>query len=170
MRYKHFIIVITLFALSACEHFPPLKKEPVVEDPSVVVFEEPEPVEVRSNDEIMSNENVIVYPVEGNLSKKRQEFPEYRGVMENTTRGGYTVFDSSVTVFAVEGTTHRPQYLPRYSVPQYAEQYVARSRSYTQTSGPLVPMAGETFAQPVPIAPKMTEAGRRSAPVLTAYE
>jgi hypothetical protein len=174
MDYKHLFILFCLLTLSACEHFPALQnqhqKGAVSDDPSVIVFEEQEPVVVRGNDEIMSNENVIVYPVEGDLSSKHQTFPEYRGVLDNTTRGGYTVFDSSVTVFAVEGRTGRPQYLPNYSVPKYAEQYRPTQTMPTYANnGPLMPMAGQP--QRVPSAPlAITPTGRRSAPVLTTYE
>ncbi len=169
MRYKHFIIMITLFTLGACEHFPAYREKPQIVEPAVVVFEDLKPIKIRARDEIMSNENVIVYPVDGDLSKKRQTFPEYRGVLENTTRGGYTVFDSSVTVFAVEGRTGRPQYLPNYSVPQYSEQYRTTQPIAYADNGPLIPMRGQQQRVPsVPLA--ITPAGRRSSPVLTAYE
>lgn len=96
--------------------------------------------------EALANENVIVYPVDEPLDVQKREFPEYRGVMENTTAGGYTVFDPSVTVFAVEGdAVVRPTYLPEYSVPKYAEQYQNRQiePAYSTASTrayPLIPM------------------------------
>lgn len=170
MYYKQIFTIVSLIVLGGCQHFSLGQAKTVVDDPSVVIFEEPKPAVVRSNAEIMSGENVIVYPVDGDLSLERKTFPEYRGVMENTTRGGYTVFDSSVTVFSVEGRTDRPEYLPHYSVPKYAEQYRAQPvATRYNDNGPLMPITGQ--AQQKTSAPlAITPTGRRSAPVLTAYE
>lgn len=45
-----------------------------------------------------------------------------QGVLENTTTGGYTVFDESVTVYPLPGET-APGFLPAYAVPPLKEQY-----------------------------------------------
>lgn len=90
---------------------------------------------------IMSNENVIVYPVDGDTNSNRREFPEYRSIIENTTAGGYTVFDQSVTVYPVEGgAVPRPSYLPEYSVPKYVQPKLNS-----------VPLRGRDSLMPVPL-------------------
>lgn len=146
-RFVSFTIIALPFAmLAACA--PTQQKTPVIvmgDAPSTPPF-------VMDSEKMaaaFSNENVIVYPVDGDIADNRREFPEYRGVMENTTAGGYTVFDPSVAVFAVEGEPSvRPSYLPEYSVPQYAEQYRAMStpidnqpEAYSDQGGPLMPIA-----------------------------
>jgi|GEM_PF-2784742 len=142
---------------------------------------------------LMTNENVIVFPVEGEIDMARKTFPEYRSVIENTTAGGYTVFDPSVTVFAVDdaGIGVRPDYLPQYSVPRYAEQFHGRkpvqaplyageplplTANYPVSSYPSIPVkpayvspeiisiAPAIQAEPLPRPPRMTEAGRISVP------
>ena len=120
--------------------------------------------------DLMSNENVIVYPLEGDLDQRRQTFPE------NTTAGGYTVFDSSVQVFAVDGPEQKPDYLPEYAVPLYesGEYTTLRRPSPSLTAYKMEPNMKPTDITKAPLAPvkrspKRTP-GRRSAPVLTAYE
>jgi len=118
---------------------------------------------------IMSNENVIVYPVDGNIDVQRMEFPEYRGTMENTTASGYTVFDPSVTVYAVEGdVVQRPSYLPEYSVPKYAQprmQNIAIKGNGSLMPAPLTQSYGDgIIAEPLPRAPRLTRAGTLSNP------
>ena len=118
-----------------------------------------------------SNENVIVYPIDGDLKDYPRTFPEYRGVLDNTTAGGYTVFDPSVMVYAVEGDAQmRPSYLPDYAVPKYAEQYrVAQSpapMAYQGMAEPLTPMGIVPLATPAPIlrTDRYSRAGRISRP------
>lgn len=201
---KYFIhlslLMGSVLALGACEYLKPRLED----QRPVVMMEEPAPVQRfdMSKSEIaaaLSNENVIVYAVDEAVNENKREFPEYRGVIENTTAGGYTVFDPSVTVYAVEGATNmRPSYLPRYSVPQYAEQYapaiVEPMYMKQQRNQPLTPMAGVSLQTPTPIvtrsprpwlenqrdvnvgtprAPQQQvqaqSAARRSPPVLTGY-
>ena len=166
MFFKYAFVLFCALSLQACQHLKPHQpaEEPVV----VEVIEQPQPVKM-DNAQIMSNQNVIVYPVTGDMSNTREGFPEYRGIVENTTMGGYTVFDSSVTVFAVEGTTHRPEYLPRYAVPQHVEQHYKMPESYGGTTSVLTPLSGSNLKQNYePLS--ITNAGRRSKPILTAYE
>jgi hypothetical protein len=130
---------------------------------------------------IMSNENVIVFPIDGTVDARRTEFPEYRGVMENTTAGGYTVFDPSVTVYAVEGgSVQRPSYLPEYSVPKYVQARPTAPQPMIQGNGQLMPVAltqsrdDEIVAEPLdgmtskpsPRAPRLTRAGQVSEPMM----
>lgn len=170
MKLKYFIMIFCLLALNACEILQPYKQK---QEKPVIIFNDPKPVKIVKpidNAALMSNQNVIVYPVSGSIDQKRRKFPEYRGVMDNTTAGGYTVFDSSVTVFAVEGSSQRPSYLPKYSVPQYAEQYYeTASRSTYAQQGSLTPMDLTPRAPVVQKRSPLTRTGERSKPLLTSY-
>jgi len=124
----------------------------------------------------VSNGNVIVYSLDDDLKNPRQ-FPEYRGVVDNTTSGGYTAFDPSVMVFALDGMSAQPQYLPNYSVPQYAQQ------KQLMPMNAMVPVPAEPQAvlaqqyqydkMPTPMISgsikEKTQVGQRSGPVLTGY-
>lgn len=119
----------------------------------------------------MSNENVIVYPLEGKINPARQSFPEYRGVLDNTTSGGYTAFDPSVTIFAIEGQGMRPDYMPQYAAPSYVQP----KRQAAITQAPLLPLnvvesSGLSPQMNIPRAPSKTPVGERSGPVLTSYD
>lgn len=104
--------------------------------------------------EALANENVIVYPVDEPIDANKREFPEYRGVMDNTTAGGYTVFDPSVTVYAVEGGgASRPDYLPEYSVPKYAEQYKQQYSQYNNATQSPMPVQNVTSLRAQPLMP-----------------
>ena len=169
------LMLVMLMTLSACAY---QKKQPynptiIVNDP--VVFEtsakQAPPIDMATQ---MSNESVIVFPVTGAIDQGRTKFPENRGVLNNTTEGGYTVFDPSVTVFAVGGQGARPAYLPPYSVPQYAEQYNAPSDMDTNGVAPMP--RGPSMQSVLPelptravVMPK-SNVNRRSPPILTAYE
>lgn len=166
MRLNYVPLCFLLILLSACA-------QQQAQKPVIVMDDIPEPARDYTMDngamaEAFSNENVIVYPVEGDVDANRREFPEYRSVLENTTAGGYTVFDPSVTVYAVEGSSmNRPSYLPEYSVPKYAEQYkstsaYAMTQQVSTSSEPLMPMQITPLRTPQPLY--IDEAGRKSRP------
>lgn len=204
MTFKNIVFCLcAVTALSACETMNKPQKQTTSAPEIVELPQNPTksrydlPPGMITNDmetaSLMSNPNVIVFPVDGDISHERRTFPEYRGVIENTTAGGYTVMDPSVTVFAVDDVGTRPEYLPEYSVPRYAEQlYPQQMAAYTPqpmlpaqtvtaapvplSMEPVVMEPMETFPQPVSIAPgiqaeplprppRMTEAGRVSMPV-----
>ena len=186
MKLRIFCLSAAVMMIGACEHMDHMVQswqgtEPVqVSAPAVVVTPLAHPKDNSHMDtpELMSNNNVIVYPITGDITDQKQTFAQYRGVVENTTAGGYTVFDPSVTVYAVEGQGMKPAYLPDYSVPQYAQQYAPAPMPNAPIAIPMmVPspptMPGETFAQtpstPVPLIGAKTLAGQRSGPVLTGY-
>lgn len=173
---RFFGILMALGSLAACQHTANQPKEPII-------IIDPLPPQVQTYEmgkvemaEALSNENVIVYSVDGDLDENRREFPEYRSVLENTTAGGYTVFDPSVTVYAVEGGgMKRPSYLPHYSVPQYAEQYRSSAPAiqlpmYQGRAQPLTPMGVVPLKTPVPLlgTSQRTRAGAISRPWLAS--
>lgn len=200
MTFRYLALgLCALSVLSACEAFnPPHRQQaPEVVDlpqrPTQSRYELPPGMITPNMDtaSLMTKPSVIVFPVDGPIDPDRRSFPEYRGVVENTTAGGYTVFDPSVTVFAVEGPGQRPDYLPEYAVPRYAEQFYPVVAYPETANNPLMPMDS---AGPVPIAPgikaeplpkprlpRMTgtpqtdnrlpqaQQQRRSRPVLTGY-
>lgn len=74
--------------------------------------------------ELLTDGSVIVYPVNGEIDRQKYHFPEYRGVLRNTTASGYTVFDQSVTVYAVDGVgAQPPSYMAEYAVPKYVHEF-----------------------------------------------
>jgi hypothetical protein len=136
-----------------------------------------------------SNENVIVYPVNGNpYDAQPRTFPEYRSVLDNTI-GGYTVFDPSVTVFGLNGEGVMPDYMPAYSVPTYTQpsnqgqlmplpeprqvpsvNYVSPYNNGQMGLSPRVPSGPTNLTAPAPTRPMPNrDAQRRSRPVLTGY-
>lgn len=130
--------------------------------------------------QLMTNENVIVYPVDGPIDENRKAFPENGNSFGD--KGGYNVFDPSVQVFSVDGDGGRPSYMPDYSVPQNTD---VRRPMLTQKddvgSSTVTITKSETFLRPdevrqTPLAPTAqtapisSQAGRRSRPVLTSYE
>lgn len=151
-----------LLCLSACDQRPVFPQKPPIitmEEASASQSPIPQPVYKMTDTDMaqaFSNENVIVYSLSEDVTDNRREFPEYRSVLENTTAGGFTVFDPSVTVFPVEeGANARPSYLPHYSVPQYAQQYRSPAPAVAlpdYQAQPLAPVgAPVTLQSPTPI-------------------
>lgn len=118
---------------------------------------------------MFSNQNVIVYPLDGSIAEQRQQFPQYRGVMENTTASGYTVFDESVTVYAVEENGNQPpSYLPEYSVPRYVNE--GQMNSQITARGPLpLPLRNEVVSEPLSDMNTSNTMASRRGPRLTGY-
>jgi|GEM_PF-1863457 len=67
-------------------------------------------------------------PVENPLTVERGN-----SVLDNTTAGGYTVFDDSVKVYPLPGDTV-PGFVPSYAVPPLENQYGERKMAGTPTS------------------------------------
>ena len=173
MTLRRLLKVLPLTALMGACAVMPQNNKPVIQMAPIEGGAYTTAPYAMGQDEIaqtLSNENVIVYPIDGDLKQYPRTFPEYRGVLDNTTAGGYTVFDSSVTVYAVEGdASMRPSYLPDYAVPKYAEQYRtpdAPMASYQGMADPLTPMGVVPLHSPVPIAQasRVNHAGRISRP------
>ena len=122
-----------------------------------------------STAEIMSNESVIVYPVDGGTEDEQKGFPE------DVSDTGYTVFDPSVQVYSVDGSAEaRPSYLPDYAVPLYSSSSSERPDITFTTPDIAKDMGGVTATPLTPInedyhEPLSKVPGRRSAPVLTGY-
>lgn len=196
--YKITFLTALVMGLGACATPYPenlhgnQSEKAVAEQPLAVVA----PIVTITNEEIFSNPNVIVYPVTGDLSQSKRAFAKYRGVLENTTAGGYTVFDPSVTVYAVEGQGLKPAYLPEYSVPEFAQNYTPHSMVPTGNAAmPPMPLAYQDDYDPyvpdemsmkprvpsswgatIPVEenfgalPVRNVEQRRSLPVLTGYD
>lgn len=146
MTFRNIVFCLcAVTALTACETMYPFQKQQsrtgeiieLPQKPTKSRYELPAGMITRdiNTASLMTNENVIVFPIEGEINPLRKTFPEYRSVVENTTAGGYTVFDPSVTVFAVDDTGVRPDYLPEYSVPRYAEQMRPHNTAQSARSG-----------------------------------
>lgn len=188
-QYRMLALSVLVMGLTACA--TPYSNTQVEQ----IVFEEPDAPLVpkgMTNEEIFSNPNVIVYPVTGDLSQSNRAFAKYRGVVENTTAGGFTVFDPSVTVYAIEGQGMKPAYLPEYSVPRYAQNYMINDTAapasmqplpLTHQADPYVPdtlymQPRSPMAPSVPLGiennygelPERNVEQRRSRPVLTGYD
>jgi len=74
---------------------------------------------------IMPNDHrVSVYSTEGPLINPLTQ-DRTHSVLDNTTAGGYTVFDESVKVFPLPGDDV-PSYIPSYAVPPLEGQYAAK--------------------------------------------
>jgi len=147
MKLKSILLISGAILLSACA-----SKAPVVKN-SDIIIEEPPMVQPRqpykiNEEELYSNSNVIYYPLDKPAGDVTHKFPQYRGVLENTTGGGYTVFDPSVTVYAIEQGQTKPSYLPEYSVPKYAEQYEANIILKEQAEMAAIP--------PIPLTRQLT--------------
>lgn len=165
MTFRNIVFCLcAVTALTACETlYPQQKQHPYAAEvvelpkrPTKSRYELPPGMITENMDtaSLMTNESVIVFPVDGHIDPTQKTFPEYRSVIENTTAGGYTVFDPSVTVFAVDDTGGRPEYLPEYSVPRYTEQIFPRQTAQTPqpvvmpSGNGLVPMMQDNIAVP----------------------
>lgn len=107
---------------------------------------------------IVSNDpDVKVFPLDGPVQSPLS-IERHNGVLENTTAGGYTVFDDSVKVYPLPGD-ETPSYLPTYAVPPLKNQYKPEApmvgqklTSIAQSSLPPVPTVevgeADPFANP----------------------
>jgi len=94
---------------------------------------------------IVSNDpDVKVYPLDGPIENPLTEQKDH-SVLDNTTAGGYTVFDDSVKVYPLPGEDV-PAYVPIYSVPPLKNQYKPEAPMVGQQ---LTTMSGSTLP-PVP--------------------
>ena len=176
---RKFFCIALVMVLAACSH-----QQKQALDGQTVVAVDPTPAIVNpvpaqiDTAAIFSNPNVTIFPLDGSISAHESRLNQYRGVLNNTTAGGYTVFDESVTVYAIDNTMGmtRPSYLPEYSVPKYAAQYQSdriREQFTEENIIPPLPMGVSHNAVTItPAAPMMDQGAalRRSPPVLTAYE
>ncbi len=129
MKLKYLTLGLVLTIVQACTTIDEVVQKPVIEmapasSPAVMKHA---PVKINK-EVIFSNKSVIYYPLDKPAGAVQQKFPTYQSVLDNTTAGGYTVFDPSVTVYSLSGASNKPTYLPQYSVPQYAAQYEAERR------------------------------------------
>jgi len=127
-----------------------------------------------SNEPIVpSDPNVQVFPTEGTY-KNPLSGKAGHGVLDNTTSGGYTVFDESVTVYPLPGE-NAPAYVPSYAVPPFAMMERDDVSRAGQTAGmasasalPPVPNVDVTSADPYSKPP--TSGAMRQPLMLTAPE
>lgn len=138
----------------------------------------------QSMADLMSSENVMVYPLDGPIDPKRLTFPEYDNPLDTkTTAAGYTVFDPSVEVYSGgEIYEDRPEYLPEYSVPKYhpLPKKKVVEEDVNIVDGAMV-TDGEAVGLPRPVGPILTsvdpvydetppsDSAPRYTPVLTSY-
>jgi len=157
-----------VIGLSACASKKQVQ-EPMPVEP--VIFEKPRDYSINYEQQF-SNDSVIYYPLDKPAGNVTRKFPEYRSVLDNTTAGGYTVFDPSVTVFALDGVSNKPAYLPDYSVPQYAAQYQTQRRIDERKAAEIIPPLPQAMQRPAPLLtqprPRTPNQGR-SPRLLTGY-
>ena len=179
---RHLFALSMVVVLTACAQNQPQN----LSEKQVVAQKEPPKIDKAINKKVdvistFSNKNVTIFPLTGSTMPHESRLNEYRGVLNNTTAGGYTVFDQSVTVFPVEGvmSSGRPSYLPEYSVPKYAAQYQSRKireNFANKNSIPLLPSPSSPNVEATPLT--LTPAApidqgaalRRSPPILTSYD
>ncbi len=70
---------------------------------------------------VPTDPNVTVFPLDG-PAKNPLTTDRTHSVLDNTTAGGYTVFDKSVTVYPLPGDDV-PAYMPNYAVPPLGGNY-----------------------------------------------
>lgn len=105
---------------------------------------------------ITNDPRVSVYPLDGPVQNPLS-VERYTSVVENTTSGGYTVFDESVKVYPLPGS-EVPAFVPPHAVPPYAGAAgagggrVGAPTSLTHSNLPPVPTmavgAADPFANP----------------------
>jgi len=107
-----------------------------------------QPMPIISNDP-----DVKVFPLDGPIENPLTE-TKYNGVLDNTTAGGYTVFDESVKVYPLPGQ-EVPAFVPAYAVPPLKSQYKEdtplvgeRLTSLSESSLPPVPTVDVGEAKP----------------------
>jgi len=173
------LFCLSLFVVS-CAHQPqPVVVEHPPQEPPHIQQARAKGADVSTT---FSNESVTIFSLDSQPADWTRQTNQYRGVLENTTAGGYTVFDPSVTVFALNQQPGvRPAYLPDYSVPKYAAQYrsqppVAQASVVPTAITPLPQAAPQQrtrtrlLTAPAQAPQPVVQARRRSGPILTSYE
>lgn len=169
MKLKMLLLCLLAISLSACASKEKSQKSIVFKDP--VTIEKPRDYSIN-REQLFSNESVIYYPLDKPAGEVTQKFPEYRSVLDNTTAGGYTVFDPSVTVYALDGQSAKPNYLPEYSVPQHAAQYEMQRRLEERNKAAIIPPLPQTIdhsALTLSAPRNRTPDNGRSPRLLTGY-
>lgn len=112
-------------ALSACGTAQPSNQQP---GPSARMDGGPQQALAIANDidamprtDMPQQHNVQTFDTAGSF-KNPLAPTKPQGILENTTSGGYTVFDESVTVYPLPGE-EAPAFLPAYAVPPLKAQY-----------------------------------------------
>jgi len=163
------LLLPIVIALGACATNKQEVKQPVMVEP--IVIEKPRDHSINYEQQF-SNDSVIFYPLNKPAGAVTQTFPKYQSVLDNTTAGGYTVFDPSVTVYAVDGQSAKPAYLPDYSVPQYSAQYEQQRRIDARKAAEIIPPLPQAVQRPAPLLtqprPRTPDNGR-SPRLLTGY-
>lgn len=138
--------------------------------------------------QLMSNQNVTVYPLDGPVQPPRQYAEPTQRPQQQSLIKSSVAFDPSVEVYALDDNQGRPSYVPNYAVPSYGPMDSAALGSMEQTK-PEFNMAPIQMTQPVipntikqnnytstdlmndiQKEPLAKTPGRRSRPVLTAYD
>lgn len=136
--------------------------------------------------ELMSNENVTVYSLDApadNIGANRgpAQRPQQQSFIKSSV-----AFDPSVEVYALDNNQDRPSYVPQYAVPSYGAMDSAAISPIKQVTPvmdtapvqmpePALPQNDSDYTstdlmQDIQKKPLDKKPGRRSRPVLTAYE
>jgi hypothetical protein len=110
------------------------------------------------------NPNVTVYPLDGPVQNPLS-VERTHSVLENTTSGGYTVFDESVTVYPLPGDDV-PAFMPPYAVPPLKGQ----PAGMVSASGLLPPVPNIDVRNADPYAKPPVSGAVRKPLLLTAAD
>jgi hypothetical protein len=117
------LLFACVLALSACQTAQPMGSKPASNqtksEPMAVTGEASTPM--TTVPQIPADPNVQVYPTTGPAGNPLIT-DRTHNVLDNTTAGGYTVFDDSVTVYPLPGEDV-PAFVPSYTVPPLEKQY-----------------------------------------------
>jgi hypothetical protein len=168
MKLNFLILSLIVISLGACA----TREAPIIiVDSTPRVIEKPRDYTINYEQQF-SNDSVIYYPLDKPVGAVTQKFPEYRSILDNTTAGGYTVFDPSVTVYALDGVSNKPNYLPEYSVPQHAAQYEQIRRTEERKAAQIIlplPQTMQRHSKLVATSGARTPTQGRSPRLLTGY-
>lgn len=176
---KHIFTVLIAFAafnLTACASNQQTAPSEIVELPQNATISRHDLPYTMTKDhnldtsDLLTNANVIVYPIQGDIDQQKYQFPEYRGVLKNTTASGYTVFDQSVTVYAVDGVgAQPPSYMANYAVPTYVNEFqIVQNAPTAVKAQKLLPLRVGQPSQAISLDNSYTPPSSRG-PRLTGY-
>jgi hypothetical protein len=118
---KLLLSFVCTLALAACQTAS-VNKGDAAKDPNAIEITGGVSTSMVDTPIVPEDPNVTVYPLDGPVQNP-MSVNRTHSVLDNTTAGGYTVFDDSVTVYPLPGDD-TPAFMPKYAVPPLKGQYV----------------------------------------------
>lgn len=119
---KVLLSCVCVLALAACQTARPMGQKSAADTPMDVPAKSIDATVADAKQPIVPNDpGVAVYDLGGPMVNPLVTNRTH-SVLDNTTSGGYTVFDDSVTVYPLPGES-APAYMPTYAVPPLQAQY-----------------------------------------------